>query len=213
MHLNKISFRFILWALIVLPNMCLFACGDGVQNTSSNDVLLPTIDNPQDAQAWLEKQAQRAQHGDTVNNSPAKIADRRLLRIVDVTPNTVFISMNSETTDAFKNQGVEGDQNAQGKGKNLGEEHYSLNGRGISTTHVELPVRTTLELSQADLSQIRFSGVIQNQHELFGLVQVGERVYRVKQHELIGVGKWRVVSIDEARMQLNVNGKIVTYDK
>ena len=86
-------------------------------------------------------------------------------------------------------------------------------GNHLASIQAETKAQTELELAQANASQIKFLGVIQNQHELFGLVQVGERVYRVKQHEPIGAGKWRVVSIDEARMQLNVNGKVVTYDK
>jgi Tfp pilus assembly protein PilP len=60
---------------------------------------------------------------------------------------------------------------------------------------------------------MKFVGVIQNENQYFGLVQVGERVYRVQQNEAIGSGKWRVAAIDETRMQLVVNGKLVTYDK
>ncbi len=54
MHLNKMGFRWVLWVLIVLPNMWLFACDDKAHNTSLDNELLATIANPHDAQVWLD---------------------------------------------------------------------------------------------------------------------------------------------------------------
>lgn len=213
MHLNKMGFRWVLWVLIVLPNMWLFACDDKAHNTSLDNELLATIANPHDAQVWLEQQAQRAQYDDTTRNNPEKLTDRRLLRITDLTSNKVFISMNSEAINVFTSQSTEDVENDQGKVKLSDGERLTLNGRDMSAAQIEQPVRTTLELAQADLSQIRFSGVMQKEHEWFGLIQVGERVYRVKPNESIGVGKWRIVSVDDLGMRLMVNGKVVAYDK
>lgn len=86
--------------------------------------------------------------------------------------------MNSRRLMCLQVQSTEDVENDQGKVKLSDGERLTLNGRDMSAAQIEQPVRTTLELAQADLSQIRFSGVMQKEHEWFGLIQVGERVYQ-----------------------------------
>jgi Tfp pilus assembly protein PilP len=212
MQLVKFKNGVTIWVLACCLGALLSACDGGLsaQGGSSSDASLPIVDNPRDAQLWLEKQAQHAQNIDNPSR-PSQVTDHRLLRTASPISNKVFISLNNTAAENVKSRNTEAGQNDPAS-SSLVADGWGV-GNHLASIQAETKAQTELELAQANASQIKFLGVIQNQHELFGLVQVGERVYRVKQHEPIGAGKWRVVSIDEARMQLNVNGKVVTYDK
>ena len=211
MQLVKFKNSLNAWMFVSCLGVLLSACdGDLSAQSSTSSILLP-VDDPHDAQVWLAKQAQHAQNTDNTNSS-LQVTDHRLLHVIGPITDKVFISLNDAVTGNSKSRNAE-----------IGQSDTSVfgslesNGRGMDNRFASIgfgsEAQTELELAQASVSQIKFLGVMQNQHELFGLVQVGERVYRVKQHESIGAGKWQVISIDEARMQLKVNGKVVTYDK
>ena len=69
------------------------------------------------------------------------------------------------------------------------------------------------DLSQAEAQQIQYVGMMGTGSERFGLVRVGERVYRVVPDMRIGRGQWRVLQFDAAKMQVLINGQTVHYEK
>ncbi|MBS1175524.1 MAG: hypothetical protein H6R05_1655 [Burkholderiaceae bacterium] len=212
MCLSELTSRIVLRVFAVLLSTLLIACGDNLptRNSSLSSDALPSIDNSHDAQVWLEQQKRQSQNAVAGNvNTPAQ-NDRGLLRNIGSVSDKTFVSMNASAVDSLKNKSTDGAAMVQSAQANSGLLDASVDMAGI---RAESKARVELELPQASLSQIKFLGVMQAPDELFGLVQVGERVYRVKQNESIGAGKWRVASIDEARMQLKVKGKVVTYDK
>mgnify|MGYP003587051135 CR=1 FL=1 len=217
MRPSKLISRLAWSMLIALSSTLLVACGDNssTRDSSSSSEALPNIDNAQDAQVWLNQQKQRSQKSVAVNTSSPSQNDRGLLHNIGSVSDKTFISMNASVADTLKNKSTDGaamTQSVQGVGVQANSGLLDASG-DMAGIQAESKARVELELPQANLSQIKFLGVMQNQNEQFGLVQVGQRVYRVKPNEPIGAGKWRVISIDEARMQLKVKGKVVTYDK
>lgn len=212
MRPSKLISRLAWSMLVALSSTLLVACGDDspTREGSPSSEALPSIDNAQDAQVWLNQQKQRSQKSVAVNTNSPLQNDRELLRNIGSVSDKTFISMNASAADPLKNKSADGVAMAQSVQASSGLLDASVDMAGIQA---ESKARVELELPRANLSQIKFLGVMQNQNEQFGLVQVGQRVYRVKPNESIGAGKWRVASIDEARMRLMVKGKVVTYDK
>ena len=213
MRPSKLISRLAWSMLIALSSTLLVACGDNssTRDSSSSSEALPNIDNAQDAQVWLNQQKQRSQKSVAVNTSSPSQNDRGLLHNIGSVSDKTFISMNASVADTLKNKSTDGaamTQSVQGVGVQANSGLLDASG-DMAGIQAESKARVELELPQANLSQIKFLGVMQNQNEQFGLVQVGQRV----PNEPIGAGKWRVISIDEARMQLKVKGKVVTYDK
>ncbi len=206
MNLNKRSSRIVLWLLLALSSAQLIACGQQSASGSS-------IDTPEQAQEWLNQQKLSAHNSPTgVPNAPSPISDRRLLHSDAQASSPVFIAMDPNPVGAPKNKLSDG-TNAHDNSDALAVKELLISQAQMSTAHTEPKAPVAIDLAQANAAQMKFVGVIQNENQYFGLVQVGERVYRVQQNEAIGSGKWRVAAIDETRMQLVVNGKLVTYDK
>ena len=206
MNLNKRSSRIVLWLLLALSSAQLIACGQQSASRSS-------IDTPEQAQEWLNQQKLSAHNSPTgVPNAPSPISDRRLLHSDAQASSPVFIAMDPNPVGAPKNKLSDG-TNAHDNSDALAVKELLISQAQMSTAHTEPKAPVAIDLAQANAAQMKFVGVIQNENQYFGLVQVGERVYRVQQNEAIGSGKWRVAAIDETRMQLVVNGKLVTYDK
>lgn len=73
--------------------------------------------------------------------------------------------------------------------------------------------QATPELNQADAQQIKYMGLMRVGETEFGLVRVGERVYRITPDMRIGRGQWRIAQMDARTMQLVINGQTVNYGK
>jgi len=68
-------------------------------------------------------------------------------------------------------------------------------------------------LSQATLREINYQGVLHQNGGTWGVVRVGDRLYRVSLHEHIGKESWAVTQLTEQNLQLSANGKTHTVTK
>lgn len=72
------------------------------------------------------------------------------------------------------------------------------------------PEAVAVDLMQAGLQQMQYLGRLNYGHEVFGLIQVGGRVYRVVPGQPIGVGRWVVQSIEPRLLSVWVDGRRVS---
>lgn len=209
--------------VIALFSVLLVACRDQSKisriihslNVASEDASVVSVDNPREAQLWLEQQANNLPNA-TENplNNATQNANRGWIRVATApASDKVFIAISAESVANFINKTKDDKLRTQEGAETVDADPFGMANGTVPVNPTVPQARTELELAQANVSQIKFLGVMRNADEQFGLIQVGERVYRVKQNEPIGAGKWRVASIDETRMRLMVNGKVVTYDK
>lgn len=68
-------------------------------------------------------------------------------------------------------------------------------------------------LNQATLREINYQGLLHQNGGTWGVVRVGERLYRVSLHERIGKESWSVTQLAEQNLQLSASGKTHTITK
>jgi Tfp pilus assembly protein PilP len=68
-------------------------------------------------------------------------------------------------------------------------------------------------LTQATLADIHYQGMLHQNGQTWGVVRVGERLYRVSPQERIGKELWSVTQLTDQKLQLSANGKTHTLTK
>lgn len=180
-------------------------------NDPSADTLVHSV---HEAQAWLRTQAQQAPSQSNNMGNTSLTADRRLVRTAQKNLGQVFVMVNETGKNATP-------ASANNPTTTLNPLN-SLTEPTVTADNLTLPPTimppaanptTTSTLAQANADQIRFLGLIQSGDERFGLVRVGEQVYRVRLHDKIGRGHWSVISLSPNQMQLSIQSKVTTYAK
>lgn len=72
------------------------------------------------------------------------------------------------------------------------------------------PEAVAVDLMQARLPQMQYLGRLNYGHEVYGLIKVGGRVYRVVPGQSIGLGRWVVQSIEQRVLSVWVDGRRVS---
>lgn len=217
-----------------LMSLCfsLFACdqktksADASSSLSWSQVLWGNIGNipktPEQAKHWLNTETHRihsihTQPETSRLNQQLQNLDRRLVRSVGLDERVseqVFINVRAPVQDkkaSTTREQMPRAQLPQGSVYDLG-----MDSSGVSNDSAQsmgVTVQTLSDLSQADANQIQYVGMMETGAERFGLVRVGERVYRVVPNMRIGRGQWRVLQMDAAKMQVLINGQTVHYEK
>ncbi len=216
-----------------LMSLCLalLACGQPKSATAPGQpswlqVLRGNVGNtpqtPEQAKQWLDTELHQM-HSIQVQpeisrlNQQLQNQDRRLIRSIGLDASisdNVFTAVSgaSEKKISFAPERSSGTQAPRAKAYDLGVVDIGRVTPAAQPT--AKPVATIApDLSQADAEQIQYVGMIQTDTQYFGLVRVGERVYRVVPNMRIGRGQWRVLQLDATKMQVLINGQTVHYEK
>ena len=62
-------------------------------------------------------------------------------------------------------------------------------------------------LAQAELTDLHFTGFLRQHNAEWAVLNVGDRLYRIKPGDTVGKGKWSVLSISESSITLTVDKK------
>ena len=228
---NKWRGVFIYVALIPLC-FSLFACdqkpksADAPSQPSWPQVLWGNMNNiplsPDQAKQWFAREVAQVGAAQGLRelsplNRQLQNLDRRLVRSVGLDERVseqVFINVRTPVQDkkaSTTREQMPRAQLPQGSVYDLGMDSSGVSNDSAQSTGVT--VQTLPDLSQADANQIQYVGMMEAGAERFGLVRVGERVYRVVPNMRIGRGQWRVLQMDVAKMQVLINGQTVHYEK
>ena len=172
-------------------------------------------------QEWQKIQSLRAEPAANRLGEQLQNADRRLVRTIEPTDGVVAIS-----TPVFMamNKGAERKTVQQQANQQLQQRltqtaHRLLDDLDATTRPAPVApeskpmASSTPDLSQAEHQQIKYLGLMSVGAEEFGLVRVGERVYRVTPNMPIGRGQWRIIRMDATAMQVLIDGQTVNYGK
>ena len=75
------------------------------------------------------------------------------------------------------------------------------------------PMKKSIDLSQANLTDLQYAGLLTQNTKTWGMVKVGERLYPINVGDMIGQGRWPVIGFNAQNMQLKIANKAVTYEK
>ena len=216
-----------------LMSLCLalFACDQSNSVTAPSQLSWSQVlwgsmagipQSPEQAKQWLAQEVKqvRTTQGQSENSrlsQQLQNLDRRLVRSVGLEQDIaeqVFTNLRDSPKNKGENPLAEQRPTTQQPQSNW----YDLgtNNSGVlnqAPQFSEATAETMPDLSQADAKQIQYVGMITTGLERFGLVRVGERVYRVEPNTRIGRGQWRVLQFDATKMQVLINGQTVHYEK
>ncbi|MGL4767654.1 MAG: hypothetical protein ACRCV6_06195 [Formosimonas sp.] len=85
----------------------------------------------------------------------------------------------------------------------------------VSTEHIPSQPKQTADapLPQTGPVELKYLGLMSQNGQSVGMVQVGQRVYPVRVGDAIEAGQWPVLSLDAQSMRLKVAQKAVVYEK
>ena len=221
-----------MWMPIALISVSfgLFACDQTQSANTSNQlsksqVLRGYVGNtpqtPEQAKQWLNTELRQMHgiHGQpevSRLNQQLQNLDRRLIRSIGLDeqiPENVFTTVGVAVE---KKAAASSERTPKAPIPNLNRyDRYDLGAAdfGVLSPPLKPTVQIMPDLSQAEAQQIQYVGMMETGSERFGLVRVGERVYRVVPDMRIGRGQWRVLQFDAAKMQVLINGQTVHYQK
>ncbi len=216
-----------------LMSLCLalFACDQSNSVTAPSQLSWSQVlwgsmagipQSPEQAKQWLAQEVKqvRTTQGQSENSrlsQQLQNLDRRLVRSVGLEQDIaeqVFTNLRDSPKNKGENPLAEQrptTQQPQSNWYDLGTNNSGVLNQASQFSGETL--ETTPDLSQADAKQIQYVGMITTGLERFGLVRVGERVYRVEPNTRIGRGQWRVLQFDATKMQVLINGQTVHYEK
>lgn len=229
MRRNKYGLRLLVLGAFALLSACSESQGTANATPSTPDVTPRRSETVPETQAevrqWLDNELQKSRRETHAQlNVDGRLSeqlqnpDRRLIRAVDV-PNSssqaVFMAFNkgsvAKTAPDEANHRLKERLN---RTANRLLDDLDKMSEANRTNFASQPLAdTALELNQADAQQMHYLGLMTVGTEQFGLIRVGERVYRVTPNMRIGRGQWRVVRLDATTMQVLINGQTVHYGK
>lgn len=221
-----------MWMLTLLASLCLSlcACDQTTPATTSNQlsksqvfwgVVGNTPQTSEQAKQWLNTELHQMhdiheQSEVSRLNQQLRDLDRRLIRSIGLSeqiPENVFTVVG---VAAEKKTTALSERAPKVQAPNLSRyNRYDLGAADFGVLNLPpKPMAKILpDLSQADMNEIQYVGMMDTDVERFGLVRVGERVYRVVPNMCIGRGQWRVLQFDAKKMQVLINGQTVHYEK
>ena len=194
--------------------VCLFltACSKSNQSTSAT---FQSLKEPNQVASWVaETLAKPAPSLSTTNPLTSNSGSGRLL---NVTPHAVVGSIFT----AQQSTEAEGASRSKKTPTKTALKNQEQNGNALQnimianplTAYAAPPQSPALELTQADLSDFKYAGMMRQNEQVIGFVKVENRLFRVKTGDLIGKGRWRVLSLDAHHFELEVAGKPINYEQ
>lgn len=72
---------------------------------------------------------------------------------------------------------------------------------------------TASSLDQATLSEISYQGLLKQNGQTWGIIEIGQRLYRVNSHDRIGKESWSVTQLTDQSLHLSAKSKRHTITK
>lgn len=181
---------------------------------------VPALNSPAEAQVWAKGVRGSVTEPAVVDYS----TDDRLMTLpLSIPDTTLFVRSEKDSADKATqvspvrsipqtkpNVNVNQDWDALGRDFAMQTPNPSV------TSRIVVPVQPKKEFAQAELTDFKYVGVLTqnaNSRSALGYVKIDERLFPVKAGDAIGRGRWHVISVDAQKMQLQVAGKTMSYER